>query len=75
HHAGLVDRMANTLGLDLDEAALRGELAIDEISDAVLSCTACTNPDHCSGWLGKTQQAEQAPGYCRNQTLFARLAP
>ena len=36
-HAGLVDDMATTLGVDLEEAVLRGEITPDEVVDAVLS--------------------------------------
>jgi len=75
-HAGLVDRMANALGLDLEEKALRGDLPVDEIGDAVLRCTGCTNPDACESWLGAHADggASEPPGYCRNATLFAELA-
>ncbi|MFD2854780.1 DUF6455 family protein [Seohaeicola zhoushanensis] len=73
-HAALVDEMAGALGVDLEEAALRGKLDLDEISDAVLRCTGCTNPDHCQGVLATKPQLEQAPGYCRNRDLMHRLA-
>ena len=72
-HAKLVDQMAETLGIDLEEAALRGDVAIDEISDAVLRCTACSNPDHCEGWLAGHDKADSTPGYCRNADLMDRL--
>lgn len=73
-HASLVDRMATARGFDLEEQALRGNVSIDEISDAVLSCTNCTNPDGCSSWL-KAQKApaNTSPEYCRNTRLFDRL--
>lgn len=72
-HAALVDRMAAALGIDLEEAALTGRVALDEISDAVLRCTGCSNPGHCEGWLAATVEAETPPGYCRNTDLMARL--
>ncbi|MFC3613970.1 DUF6455 family protein [Lutimaribacter marinistellae] len=75
HHAHLVDGMATTLGIDLQEAALNGDVSMDEVSEAVLSCTACTNPGHCAGWLEETRKAERTPEYCRNQDLFTRLIP
>lgn len=74
-HAELVDRMAVRLGIDLQEAALRGQLDIDQISDAVLNCTGCAEPFHCSAWLDDPSAGttSRTPGYCRNRDLFARL--
>ena len=72
-HAALVDRMATALGIDLEEAVLSGQLAMDELSDAVLRCTGCADPGHCSGWLAVRAEAQAAPGICRNRELLARL--
>jgi hypothetical protein len=73
-HAALVDRMAGTLGLDLEESALRGELRVDEIGDAVLACTGCESPGACEHWLdAHGDGSDQPPDYCRNAGLFARL--
>lgn len=73
-HAALVDRMASALGLDLEEAALRGKLTPPDISDAVLSCTGCSNPGHCETWLAEHGDgAPSPPGYCRNIGMFDRL--
>jgi Family of unknown function (DUF6455) len=73
-HAALVDKMAETLGVDLEEVTMRGDLEISEISDAVLSCTACANPEACRGWLGDHKEgAAQTPDYCRNSEMFQRL--
>ncbi|MFP4405668.1 DUF6455 family protein [Rhodosalinus sp.] len=76
HHAALVDRMAGRLGLDLEEVALRGKLSVDEIGDAVLTCTGCSRPGDCARWLdAQDEAAAHPPGYCRNAELFARLTP
>lgn len=73
-HAALVDRMASARGVDLEESALRGHISPDGISDAVLSCTSCTNPEQCRQWLDSRQGPEAAtPGYCRNAELFDDL--
>ncbi|EPX79809.1 DUF6455 family protein [Salipiger mucosus] len=73
-HAQLVDDMATTLGLDLEEAAMRGKLAISQIEDAVLSCTMCTQPETCARWLAsRPKEPDTAPTYCRNTTLFEDL--
>lgn len=77
-HAGLLDRMAQALGIDLQEAAIGGRVSIDELTDAVLRCTDCSQPDHCEHWLrtaapvAATEERRQ-PGYCRNAELLQRL--
>lgn len=73
-HANLVDRMATTLGVDFEEKMLEAKLEIDDITDAVLACTGCSNPDGCELWLNEQQGvAEAAPVMCRNVELFDRL--
>ena len=52
-HAALVDSMATTLGLDLEEKMLEGLIMPDGIADAVLNCTGCAHPDACESWLAK----------------------
>lgn len=75
HHAGLVDRMATNLGVDLQEAAIAGALKIDDISDAVLRCTECPNPGHCQSMLSRGDAPGRTPEFCRNQDLLNRLQP
>lgn len=72
-HAGLMDRMAGKLGLDLEESALRGDLSISEIEDAVLACTGCEKVGRCEHLLASEGIQESAPDYCRNAELFAGL--
>ncbi|WP_170325894.1 DUF6455 family protein [Ruegeria arenilitoris] len=74
-HAGLVDRMASKLGVDLQEAAIGGDVSIDQLSDAVLNCTDCPNPGHCLRFLDQPTLVSRTPEYCRNQELLGRLAP
>lgn len=75
HHAGLVDRMATARGIDLEAEALSGAISFDEISEAVLRCTGCSDPGHCDGWLDtRSGVAGDGPGYCRNRDLLDRLA-
>ncbi|MEX0318645.1 MAG: DUF6455 family protein [Ruegeria sp.] len=74
-HADLVDRMASAQDIDLQEAAIHGDLTTDEISDAVLRCTDCPNPGHCAQFLARAAKPGNTPEYCRNQELFARLTP
>lgn len=73
-HADLMDRMANTLGVDLEQVMMEGRMTMDQLGDAVLSCTGCASPDNCQHWLGaQTSPADQAPDYCRNADMLIRL--
>ena len=73
-HADLLDRTATRLGLDLEELSVSGAISIDEISDAVLRCTGCSNPEDCAHWLERDEgEAATPPVYCRNGGLMARL--
>lgn len=74
-HAGLVDDMARMLDIDLEEAAIDGSVSVDQISDAVLRCTDCPNPDHCKSLLNNPGSARRTPEYCRNQELLDNLLP
>jgi hypothetical protein len=78
-HADLVDRMAGALGMDLQEAVMRGHLSMDELPDMVLRCTGCANPDGCTAFLEQTEarpdagHAATTPYYCRNAGVFDDL--
>jgi hypothetical protein len=80
-HAELVDRMAHHLGLDLEEAVLRGQLPPEALPDLVLNCAGCAHPDTCASLLqaadaaprmADAQQVE-APYFCRNAGVFDDL--
>lgn len=73
-HADLVDRMANTMGVDLEEKMMAGQLRPGQLGDAVLACTGCANPEACGHWLAAQEGVtEQGPDYCRNGDLFTLL--
>lgn len=73
-HADLVDRMATTVGVDFEQKMLEAQMEIDDITDAVLACTGCSNPDACEQWLvAQAGQADAPPDICRNIELFDRL--
>lgn len=73
-HAQLVTRMATTVGADLPDALADGRVTGEAMRTAVLSCTACDDPEACAQWLEThTDGAEAAPGYCRNAAFFAAL--
>jgi len=73
-HAALVDRMATTLGLDLEEQVYAGQLAPESLCDVVLRCTGCADPDGCEAWMAaQGGGAAAAPIMCRNGEVFAAL--
>lgn len=73
-HATLVDRMATTVGIDLEEATLQGQITPDALCDVVLRCTGCSNPDGCGQWLDAHHDgAEATPAMCRNADIFDLL--
>ena len=73
-HAALVDRMSDTLGLDLEEVMLRGGLSIPDLDDAVLRCTGCSQVGACETWLAtRSGKEDLPPAYCRNTELFTAL--
>jgi hypothetical protein len=72
-HAELVDQMANSLGVDLEQKIMEGQMTFDALGDAVLACTGCVNPEACSHWLVENKQAEATPDYCRNADMFTLL--
>lgn len=73
-HAGLVDRMAKTQGIDLDEAEQRGDISPEELEQSVLTCLGCSQTEACKHWLSVNKDgAEAAPEYCRNEVLFKAL--
>lgn len=75
-HAALMNRMAETLGVDLTEAIAEGRLPAEAWREAVVSCTACSDPEGCQHWLAAHAEDEAipvAPGYCRNRDLMQSL--
>lgn len=72
-HADLVDRMASAQGIDLEAEMMAGKIRPEGLSDAVLACTGCANPQECAHWLAQNERAESTPDYCRNADLFTLL--
>ncbi|MCC5987013.1 MAG: hypothetical protein JJT95_04975 [Pararhodobacter sp.] len=74
-HSLLVGRMAEALGIDLEEAALRGHFDDAEHQRAIARCTGCEGGADCPHWLeAHDTGASVAPAYCRNAGLFATLS-
>ncbi|WP_338272076.1 DUF6455 family protein [Roseicyclus marinus] len=74
HHEALMGRMARTLGADLDDAELRGDLPPEMRDDMLSACTGCADPTGCAHWLSRRSEAEAAPGFCRNRDILQALA-
>jgi hypothetical protein len=73
-HDVLMARMAATLGADLDDAELRGDLPPELREEMLSACTGCAQPGACAHWLGEHAQEDEAPAYCRNRTILHALA-
>lgn len=74
HHADLVNRMANTVGVDLGDAVLSGALSGQVLRSAVLNCCGCEGGAECPDWLNAhAHGADVPPDYCRNRDLLAQL--
>ena len=73
-HSDLVDRMATSQGVDLEETMMAGHLTPGALDDAVLACTGCAAPEACARWLDSHDVGETAPDYCRNAALLSELS-
>jgi hypothetical protein len=73
-HAALMQRMAETLGLDLTEEMMSGRWTPEDMQAGVSRCLGCTDPSTCKGWLSAHGEgADEAPGYCRNKDLLEAM--
>lgn len=75
-HAALMHRMSDTVAADLGDALVEGRLSAEALRAAILSCTRCDSVEACQHWLAEQADApaQNAPEYCRNRELLARLA-
>lgn len=71
-HAGLMSKMADRNGADLEDAIQSGVLSPEHYRTAVLSCTACIDPDACEARLATGEGG--VPEYCRNAGMISRIA-
>lgn len=73
-HKGLAGRMAQALGVDLEELESQGQVNLKELDGIISRCTACSDPDDCETWLEHQPEGlDNPPYYCCNQTVFERL--
>ena len=74
-HARLVSRMADALGVDLDQRVQEGEVLPEEVDVQVFNCMGCTAPDACGDWIkAHGGNLTAAPAFCRNKETLERLA-
>jgi len=73
--AGLMNRMAETVGADIGDAIIDGRLDAIGVRSALIACAGCGSAEECVHWMdAHPDGAQHAPDYCRNATLLDRLA-
>lgn len=70
-HADLFNKMTEKLGVREDLAEMDNVGPV--YRRAAMRCLSCANAGDCGNWLDKRNEPEDAPAYCRNRGLFARL--
>ena len=70
-HAELFEKMTEKLGASEQLATLPGAGGVRK--RAADRCLSCTKAEQCASWLDLQPAAENAPDFCQNQDLFARL--
>lgn len=74
-HSQLVTRMADAIGVDLEEKQMRAELAPEALDGAVHRCMGCDDPNGCQRWMdSQEQRAPAPPSYCKNIEFFKLLS-
>ena len=68
-HAELVQRMSETLGVDLSEEMQRGNITPETLRETVLRCASCIEVGECQNFLADNHDtgADKAPVFCRNK--------
>ena len=74
-HAGLMGRMAETVGADVGSALALGALSGEQLRGSVLRCTTCGATRVCEEWLERHEGdcSEPVPEFCLNAALLERL--
>lgn len=74
HRAGVMTRMADTLGVDFATTIAQAPEAVREYRQAVMRCASCNHESECMAWMDSHAHAEAAPDYCRNKDILEGLA-
>ncbi|MBK5933820.1 hypothetical protein C8N32_106108 [Rhodovulum imhoffii] len=73
-HGELVQKMADTLGIDLTEEMMAGRWTPEDMQGTVSRCLGCTDPEQCRHWMeDHAKGATHTPGYCRNKDLLEKM--
>ena len=73
-HTKLMERMADTVGIDLGETVQSGELTPEMLRNGVFACMGCRQTSECIHWLADNPDgADDTPAYCRNRNLYDML--
>ncbi|MCI5085949.1 MAG: DUF6455 family protein [Rhodovulum sp.] len=74
-HSTLVNKMGDTVGVDLVEELQRGTLSPSELRGAVLRCVGCRETGKCRQFLAEHagETLDHTPSYCRNADTFEAL--
>ncbi|MFB9151680.1 DUF6455 family protein [Roseovarius ramblicola] len=72
-YAGLMERMAKTLGLDIMREAEALGLSEADIERLMHRCAGCSEPEDCSHRLAAPGERPLPPRYCPNRKLLLFL--
>jgi hypothetical protein len=70
-HVDLMDDMMVTLRVRQSIVELPGGANV--LRRATLRCLNCRDTEACRAWLDENWEADEAPPYCLNHDLFARV--
>lgn len=72
--AGLLNEMADVLGVDLIDRAMAGKINEAQLREAVANCAQCHFPTGCERWLNAHRNGATAPPiFCGNNDLWDLL--
>ena len=72
--AGLLNEMADVLGVDLIDTAMAGKIGEAQLREAVANCAQCDSPTGCERWLNAHRTGANAPPvFCCNNDLWDLL--
>ncbi|SEP86254.1 DUF6455 family protein [Thalassovita taeanensis] len=71
--ADVMQRMADTVGVDFVEKVQADERVAYRYREAVMRCGHCGQAAACTSWMDAHPTAAETPDYCRNKDLLASL--
>ena len=72
--AGVMGKMAETLGVDFAEKIVQDPNMTATYREAVMRCSHCKHDGECTGWMAEHPHSDTTPDYCRNKDLLEQLA-